>query len=463
VPFFRHAGHIPYFFPDGNHREGINSTRYKNCPSPATLDLPRSLIKLCTVVLVLASEKNSRELDSLSSPPANGGRNYREYQVIAVGAALMFLSYVFGYGVDVANNVTNLLMLAGSLLVLLAGSNIVLEFAVKLAEAAGVSELVIGLTIVSIGTSIPEMFTAILSSSKGIGGFVIGDIYGSYITQLTVFLGIVIIWAPRTVNRSFVPDVKRDAGLMVLALCFLSFNISDGKLTYLEATISTSLFVVYTIYLYWKSKKNPSKQATQIMEMESLEEIEGVHSKKEMVEIIKTKETMGKINAVPLKFKKSKALIALYVVLVLVGTIFCYVGAHWMVESGVLIAESVHVPEHIIAATIVGFGTGLPEFVVSFLAVRKRRYTIAYGNLLGSNVVDPLFSISLGVFTREITMPTAAAWQIISNILPIAILIGFWIIYIFSRKITSRAQGHAFGGVLIGFYGVFLITSLISG
>ncbi|MEX2682687.1 MAG: sodium:calcium antiporter [Candidatus Sigynarchaeota archaeon] len=398
----------------------------------------------------------------MSHPPTNGGgRNYREYQVIAIGAAIMFLSWILGYNVDISNNLANIFMLAGSLLVLLAGSNIVLEFAVKLAEAAGVSELVIGLTIVSIGTSIPEMFTAILSSANGVGGFVVGDIYGSYITQLTAFLGIIIIWAPRTVNKYFVPDVKRDAGLMIFALCFLSFNIIDGKLTYLEAIISVSVFVLYTAYLYRSAKKNPAKQVAQIVATESIEEIEGVHSRKEMRAIIEAKETTGKLDIVPLRLKKSRTLILSYIILVLVGTSLCYVGAHWMVESGVNIAHSLGMPEHVIAATIVGFGTGLPEFVVSFLAVRKRRYTIAYGNLLGSNVVDPLLSISLGVFTREIAMETASAYHIIFTLLPLAIIVGVFIIAIFNRKITSRALGRFFGSVFLFLYAIFLIVSLL--
>ncbi len=374
----------------------------------------------------------------------------------------MFLSFVLGYGADISNNLANILMLAGSLLILLAGSNIVLEFAVKLAEAAGISELVIGLTIVSIGTSIPEMFTAIISSSRGLGGFVVGDIYGSDITQLTAFLGIIIIWAPRTASKTFVPDVKRDAGLMIFSICFLSFHLIDGIITYLEATISTSIFICYTIYLYKATKRSPTKKTAQIIDTVSLEEIEGVHTKKEMREIIKTKDETGKIDTAPQRFKKSPTLITFYIGMVLFGTLLCYVGAHWMVESGVFIAESVRVPEHIIAATIVGFGTGLPEFVVSFLAVRKRRYTIAYGNLLGSNVVDPLFSVSLGVFTREIDMGTAAAWHVISTLLPIAIFVGLFIIAIFSRKITSRAQGRTFGVVLLGLYGLFLIVSFLS-
>nr|MDO8087962.1 hypothetical protein [Candidatus Sigynarchaeum springense] len=380
--------------------------------------------------------------------------------MIAISTAIIFLSFVMGYGIDLANNLANILMLAGSLLVLLAASNIVLEFAVKLAEAAGVSELVIGLTIVSIGTSIPEMFTAILSSANNVGGFVVGDIYGSYITQLTAFLGIIVLWAPRTVNKSFVPDVKRDAGLMIFALCFLSFNLLDGNLTRIEAIVSVSVFVAYTILLYKSTLKSHVKQVAQIVATESLEEIEGVHTKKEMRDIIATKEVTGKLDIVPLRLKKSKALIAFYIGMVLLGTFLCHVGAHWMVESGVYIAHTLFVPDYIVAATIVGFGTGLPEFIVSFIAVRKRRYTIAYGNLLGSNVVDPLLSVSLGVFTREIDMGTAAAYRVILTMLPIAILVGILIIAIFSRRITSRVTGRAFGATFLALYALFLLVGV---
>nr|MDO8109903.1 sodium:calcium antiporter [Candidatus Sigynarchaeota archaeon] len=397
----------------------------------------------------------------VSASAQQKGRNFKEYKVGFAGGAIMVISFLFGYGVDPGNNLANLMMLAGSLIVLLAASNIVLEFAVKLAEAAGVSELIIGLTIVSIGTSIPEMFTAVISAGNGVGAFVIGDIYGSYITQLTLFLGIVIIWAPRTVSKWFVPNVKRDGGLMLLALCLLSFNIVDGSLTYLESTISVAIFVIYTVLLYLSSKRDPNKKTLQINTTESMEEFEGVHTRKEIAEIIETKVATGQMDMVPLRLKKSPRLIATYIAMVLAGTFFCFIGAHWMVESGVNIARSMIVPEHVIAATIVGFGTGMPEFVVSFVAVKRRRYTIAYGNLLGSNVVDPLLSISLGVFTRPILLGTEAAFQIIATMLPVAILVDLFIIGIFSRKASTRKSGRFFGVVLMAFYAAFFVISLV--
>lgn len=395
----------------------------------------------------------------MSDPPENGGRNFREYQLVGVGSTLLLLSLLLGFGIDEHNIALNILMLAASLIVLLAASNIVLEFAVKLAEAAGVSELVIGLTIVSVGTSIPEIFTAITSSLTGNGGFVVGDIYGSYMVQLTIFLGIVIIWAPRTVSKVFVPDVKRDGGLMIVALAILSLNIIDGTIFLFESIISLSIFVVYTIYLYRMNTRNPKKEAEEVATIISLEEIEGVHTKKEVREKISMKEETGQV--VPRPPRRRNLIIVASLAMVLVGTLLCYLGAHFMVESGVYIAESVNMPQHVIAATIIGFGTGMPEFVVSITAVRKRKYSIAYGNLLGSNVVDPLFSISMGVLTREIQMGIAEVNHLILSTLPVSVFTGIFIILVFSRKSTSRVQGRLFGVVLLVLYIVFLLSSII--
>lgn len=409
--------------------------------------------------LLAISSTVHRGPPSLSDPPENGGRNFREYQLVGVGSTLLLLSLLLGFGIDEHNIALNILMLAASLIVLLAASNIVLEFAVKLAEAAGVSELVIGLTIVSVGTSIPEIFTAITSSLTGNGGFVVGDIYGSYMVQLTIFLGIVIIWAPRTVSKVFVPDVKRDGGLMIVALAILSLNIIDGTIFLFESIISLSIFVVYTIYLYRMNTRNPKKEAEEVATIISLEEIEGVHTKKEVREKISMKEETGQV--VPRPPRRRNLIIVASLAMVLVGTLLCYLGAHFMVESGVYIAESVNMPQHVIAATIIGFGTGMPEFVVSITAVRKRKYSIAYGNLLGSNVVDPLFSISMGVLTREIQMGIAEVNHLILSTLPVSVFTGIFIILVFSRKSTSRVQGRLFGVVLLVLYIVFLLSSII--
>jgi cation:H+ antiporter len=363
------------------------------------------------------------------------------------------------------SRIINLIIIIAALCLLVGASDIVLEFSVKLAELLHVSELVIGLTIVAIGTSIPEIFTAILSAQKGVGAFIIGDIFGSDITQLTIFMGIVILASPLTVNRKIVPHVKRDGGLMLCSILFLSFNISDGLFTLTEAIISISLFTVYVLYLYISASHKTETKKEQIKYIVSMEEMQGVHSEQEKAcAEIKEKETeeisVEVFGCPPLPVHKGLK-IAKYVVLVIFGTLLCYVGASFVVDSGSNIATSFGVSEHVIGATIVGFGTGFPEFIVSIQAVRKKKFDIAFGNLLGSNIVDPLLSISLGVLFKPIALGPEALTGILGFLLPFAIIVDVFVILIFNRKSNTKTQGIIIGSIFILLYCCFLAGSLL--
>ena len=382
---------------------------------------------------------------------------YAEYYIGLVGVIIIVCCMVYGVNTHGESLWFNLVLMTGSLMLLLGASNAVLEFAVKLAEALGVSELVIGLTIVSIGTSIPEIFTAIISARLGLGAIVIGDIYGSYITQLSIFLGIVILMAPLTVNRSFVPHVKRDGGLMLTALLILSLNISDGHMTRLEAGISMLIFFGYVAYLYITAKKNPAIQEEQMHMIQGMEQAEGIHRIAEL-ETVSTNFNFRE-QTPQLKVKVPSIKIVIYVTSLLAGCLICYLGAHFVVVSGSNIARMADLPEHTVGATIIGFGTGFPEFVVSVAAVKRKKHDIAYGNLLGSNVVDPLFSISLGVLFNPISLTESDLHGILGILLPIAIITDIFIIIIFSRRFSKRNQEIMFGISFIVIYATFLVIS----
>lgn len=362
-----------------------------------------------------------------------------------------------------ANRLVNLILILGALALLFGASNVVLDYAVKLSEYLGISELIIGLTIVSIGTSFPEMFTSMLSAARGVGSFVLGDIYGSYITQLTAFLGMVVLAAPFTVNRKFVPHVKRDGGLMLAALLFLSFNISDGHLTRLEAIISISIFIGYILYLYISAKRNPKEELEDLQTTEHMELFQGVQPESELHCIKEAVHTEKCPTGQPLftPFKRSPLKVIKYLSIILIATLFCYLGAIFVVQSGSNLARSFNISEHVIGATIVGFGTGFPEFVVSFMALKKKKIDIAYGNLLGSNIVDPLLSISLGVLIRPIEISPQALNGILGILLPIAIIVDLYIIFIFNRKNNKHWQGILFGILFLGLYLTFLLLVMI--
>ncbi len=385
-----------------------------------------------------------------------------EYVASAIGLCFIFAWVIF-YRPEFANDLPlNILLVIGALALLLGASEIVLEFSLKLAEYAKVSEIVIGLTIVSIGTSIPEMFTAVASALQGAGGFVIGDIYGSYITQLTIFLGIVIMLAPQTVNKQSVHHVFRDGFLVIFALCFLSFNISDGQLTRIEAGISMTIYFIYGIYLFVESKRHTRIKQDILAFAHDMEVIQGmipngdlpVPYHLEQAPLMKNSDE----NAAP---RHSRLTTLLYVVIIFAGAFLCYIGATFCVTGGVNIARGFQVPEHVVGATIVGFGTGFPEFVVSFMAIRKKRVEIAYGNLIGSNIVDPLLSISIGVMVNPFSLDAVSLAGILGFLLPFAIVVDLFIIAMFCRKKSTKTQGLVIGLIFLGLYGGFLAGILL--
>ncbi len=389
-------------------------------------------------------------------------RSKIEYIASAIGLGFI-LVWVLSYRTEFAQDVPlNLLLVIGALVLLLGASEIVLEYSLKLAENSGVSEIVIGLTIVSIGTSIPEMFTAIASGLQGTGAFILGDIYGSYITQLTIFLGIVIILAPKTVNNTSVQHVFRDGFLVIFALCFLSFNISDGELTRAEAGISMAIYCTYGIYLFVESKRHTRIKQEILQFAQDMEFVQGMIPNGDLpvphhLEKVPVRDSIQS-NESP---RRSRLKSLGYVGIILIGALLCYIGASFCVTGGVNLARGAQVPEHVVGATIVGFGTGFPEFVVSVMAIRKKRVEIAYGNLIGSNIVDPLLSISLGVMVNPFTLSASSLAGILGFLLPVAITVDVFIIMIFRRRKSSKTQGIIFGLLFLGFYAGFLAGSLL--
>jgi cation:H+ antiporter len=396
-----------------------------------------------------------------------------EYYFILIGLGIIGLCLGLGLENNKGNIIYNFVLITGSLFLLLGASNIVLEYAVRLAKSIGISELIIGLTIVSIGTSIPEIFTSIISAQKGVGGLAIGDIVGSYITQLSVLLGIVILIAPHTVKKSFLPHRKRDIGLMVLSMAILILCILDGVFTRFEAILCILLFFFYTAYLYIDAKKNPEKKEEQLYTIKEMEEDLGIHSPRNNNDLVDIDNNIIKNSSEPkiepLNNKEQTLLnpngkptpqqVFLYIAIVIGGILLTYFGALNVVRGGVNIAHGFNVSEHVIGATIVGLGTAIPELTVSSIAMKKNKPDIAYGNFIGSNIVDPLFSAPLGALVQPIYLDQLAVVGLVHIMFPIALFIGLYLFTIFNRTNTTRRQGQIFALILICIYVLFIILS----
>ncbi|MEL6343561.1 MAG: calcium/sodium antiporter [Myxococcota bacterium] len=248
------------------------------------------------------------------------------------------------------------------------GSEVAIRAAERVARRWGVSPLIIGLTLTSIGTSLPEISTNIaagLSSRAGTdaSGLLVGNIVGSCLSQITLLLGLTGLAAPLNKPPGFLRD-----GLMMLAASGLMLLVClDRQATPIEGVGLTLVYLIYIVVLV--------RSATQESEENGETNVD--------------RESGGVL------WEIGKALGGLLLVL------FC---ANLVVDNAVIVARAIGLSETLIGLGI-GIGTGLPEMAVALQAVRNKSADIGLGNLIGSNITDPLLSFSAGIVLHTAVVP----------------------------------------------------------
>lgn len=252
-----------------------------------------------------------------------------------------------------------IVVLLSGLILILGGANYLVEGSSSIAKRFGISEFVIGLTIVGIGTSAPEMVVSFLSSMKGNADMAIGNIIGSNIFNTMMILGITALISPLVITKN---NLKRDIPLnigvtillIMMGMSFTFFSIGDSdQLSRLEGTV---LLLIFAWYL-WRSFKNDSSDEENSDETEE--------------------------NSVNRNIPISAIMIAGG----LAGLIF---GGRLFVDSATAIAKIFGVSDKFIAITVMAAGTSMPELATCVVASLKGKGQLALGNILGSNISNIL-------------------------------------------------------------------------
>ena len=314
---------------------------------------------------------------------------------------------------------------------LITSADFFVEGAKGLARRVGIAEIVIGLTIVSLGTSLPEILISTqaaweaylnpcqLGAADCATDFALGNIYGSVLVQITLILGIVVIVRPMNVK----PDwIKRDGTMMFVAVLLLSMLIIiDGDLNRIEGALLCLLYVFYITYLVQHRDKIRTEEF-------------------EMIEDIRT-ETGFEMNWTT----------ATYFVMLIIGLGLAMFASARVVESAANIAVDLGVPSAVVGTTLAAIGTSVPELAVAILAARKST-GVAVGTLIGSNITDPLLSVGLAALVNPITVyNTSLFYQLIfpATLFCTALALVFmWTDFKFNRQE---------GGILISCYAVFIM------
>ncbi len=308
--------------------------------------------------------------------------------------------------------ILNIVLFLIGLLFLIKGSDFFVEAASQIARTYKIPEIIIGLTLVSIGTSLPEFATDVYASIQGHPGIVIGDLVGSNITNISLVLGVAILLLGTMPSPKIV--VKRDAGFMLgvffvfAGMCF----IGNGTLGRAGGIVMLFLMLWYLFYLF--------KNRNALAELEEGEE----HSEAAYSSI-------------------AKAWLFLFL-----GIFVIFTGAKAMVDNVIAVAERFHLSQGLIAATIVAFGTSIPELAVTVTSIRKKKRGIALGNIIGSCIFNLLLIMGLCALINPLEIESG----LLNVVIPVMLLCGLMLV-VFMRTgwRLVKAEGIAFLLLYIGY------------
>jgi len=306
----------------------------------------------------------------------------------------------------------------GGIVLVIFSSKYAVKHSAMLATALGISPLIIGVTLVSIGTDISEIFNSIISCSLGHGDIDVGDSVGSDLTQLTLIFGILpIVCGSFHIHRK---DIIILGSCEVLSLIVIFSIVEKGYITRLNAIFMVFSLIIY-IWLIYNSNKESIKHRIEVLEISQ-----------------------------PTKKKRYHFLIAV------IGFGGVTISAYMIVESVIFISQAINIHEYIISFFVLAIGTSIPELVVDINALRCGHHGIAIGDIVGSCIVDSTLSIGIGqVFfpqsvTAELAVPTVL-YTLMASIIVIAIIA--------VRKKMDRKAGVFF--IFLYFTAYFLLFMFI--
>ena len=317
------------------------------------------------------------------------------------------------------------LILLFGLILILGGANYLVEGSSSIAKKFGISEFVIGLTIVGIGTSAPEMVVSFLSSLKGNADMAIGNIVGSNIFNTMMILGITALISPLVITKN---NLKRDIPLnigvtvllILLGMNFTLFKLGGSdQLSRLEGAI---LLLIFAWYL-WRSFKNDSDDQNSEEESDS---------------------------------KASKNMLTSIIMIVggLAGLIF---GGRLFVDSATAIAKIFGVSDKFIAITVMAAGTSMPELATCVVAALKGKGQLALGNILGSNISNILLILGGAALINPLSFAGMTAVDL--GAVMISAIFIFLSALLFRKKCLDRVEGAILLIMEIG-YVWYLISNL---
>ena len=305
--------------------------------------------------------------------------------------------------------VNQLFFLIVGLLMLVVGSNYLLKSSVNLSLKYKISKVVIGLTVVSIATSAPELLISISSVLKNSSDIAISNVIGSNIANFGLVLGLAFFFSKIKINKKL---IYQDWNfLMISSVIFSLFAITKVEISRIEGLVLFTLLISSLVYIFRNSKG----------EEVSLNEINRSNTK--------------------------------LIALILISSLMLYFGSEFFVDSSIYFADYFGVSERIIGLTIVAIGTSLPEVVTTLVAVFKKELDISIGNIIGSNIFNILAVIGITSIVKPLKISNKLNLQFDLSIMFVFMLF----LFIFYSLSKTKILGRIHGVILLGSFIIYYI------
>lgn len=302
---------------------------------------------------------------------------------------------------------TYLILIAG-FVVLIKGADLLVDGASFLARRFNISDMVIGLTVVAFGTSLPELFVNLSSSLNGNSQIAIGNVLGSNIANILLILGLCSTITPLTVTRG---TIWREIPFSLLAaialgVCANDVMIDHGTRSVLTRSDGVTLILFFAVFLYYLAYI--AKNSTPI-------EIPSV----------------GKTRTV-----------SVAVIFIVIGLAGLVLGGEWITRGAVELAKRLHLSESVIGLSIVAIGTSLPELATSTMAAYRKNLEIAVGNVVGSNIFNIFFVLATSAMINPLEFSTENNLDM--AVVIISSLLLFMCMFTGKKRLLDRWEGVLF-------------------
>ncbi|MBN2101964.1 MAG: calcium/sodium antiporter [Candidatus Aenigmarchaeota archaeon] len=337
---------------------------------------------------------------------------------ILIIALSLIAALISGSGVSLSTS-----LLVAGLAILIKGADFLVDGGSEIAEHYGISHMIIGLTIVAFGTSMPEFMVSVYASFIGSGGISVGNIVGSNIFNILIVLGLPAIISPLLVKEATGFDSK----FMMLAatlLFILSFGLFETAMDiYIIGAIDGIILLACFAFYLWKTLGDAKKQK----EAHSEERKKRPPNKRMPVSIL----------------------------MVIIGIAGIGLGGQMLVDNGRSLAYAFGIPELIIGLTLMAFGTSLPELAASVISAMKKKHDITIGNVIGSNIFNILLVGGAAALVRPISdIASRTVFIEIPFMIFVSLLL---IVFMKTGSRITRNEGILFIALFAAFMGYLLL------